>query len=551
MEAVCEISEEDKRPDLNTSSATNKTYEFDDLLRLVGGFGLYPRLLYGFMCLMTIPIGLQQLVLVFYGASPPYHCTSTSVNANSTCSADKCCANCTKYEFDGEFTSAVSEWELICSRSHLKAFSQSAYLAGLLIGSFAFSSVSDHFGRKIAVFLSIALLAGCGTVSAVADCLSLFALFRVGAGTAAAGCLLSRFVYCMELSVTSNRTAAGFVSNIFMTLGYAILSLLAYFLRDWRQLMLAVSLPGALLLGFWWWIPESPRWLLANNRLDEAHSLLMKYAAKNGVTVDAKYLKHVISEVKKADVRKDDTQKHGTFDLFRTPKLRKRIIICCFNWFVNALVYFGLSVNVKNLAGNMYVNFFILIVIELPSALLAWFCLQRFGRRIPYCVFMLTGGVSGLLVLAVPDKPEYQPVITTLAMIGKFCILSTFLAIYIFTAELFPTVIRNIGVGVSSMMARVGAILAPYIVLLADDPNLSKTLPLVIFGVLGVIAGIVALWLPETLFSPMPQTVEQAEAWAEDYKIYCCKRSGRKQSNGDDSLANVEEDKLCSFETEV
>lgn len=45
--------------------------------------------------------------------------------------------------------------------------------------------------------------------------------------------------------------------------------------------------------------------------------------------------------------------------------------------FVNALVYFGLSVNVKNLAGNMYVNFFILIIIELPSALLAWFCLQR------------------------------------------------------------------------------------------------------------------------------------------------------------------------------
>ena len=45
--------------------------------------------------------------------------------------------------------------------------------------------------------------------------------------------------------------------------------------------------------------------------------------------------------------------------------------------FVNALVYFGLSLNVKNLAGNMYLNFFILIIIELPSALLAWLCLQR------------------------------------------------------------------------------------------------------------------------------------------------------------------------------
>lgn len=92
----------------------------------------------------------------------------------------------------------------------------------------------------------------CGTVSAVADCLSLFALFRVGAGAAAAGCLLSRFVYCMELSVTSNRTAAGFVSNIFMTVGYAILALLAYLMRDWRHLMLAVSVPGVLLLLFWW-----------------------------------------------------------------------------------------------------------------------------------------------------------------------------------------------------------------------------------------------------------------------------------------------------------
>lgn len=45
--------------------------------------------------------------------------------------------------------------------------------------------------------------------------------------------------------------------------------------------------------------------------------------------------------------------------------------------FVNALVYFGLSLNVKNLAGDMYLNFFMLIIIELPSALLAWFCLQR------------------------------------------------------------------------------------------------------------------------------------------------------------------------------
>ena len=58
----------------------------------------------------------------------------------------------------------------------------------------------------------------------------------------------------------------------------------------------------------------------------------------------------------------------------------------------------------------------------------------------------------------------------------------------------------------------------------ADLPNLRKTFPLLIFGVLGVAAGVMAFWLPETLTSQMPQTVEQAEAWDEDYTIYCCKK---------------------------
>ena len=98
----------------STDETTDKTYEFDDLLRLVGGFGRYPMMLYAFMCLMTVPIGLQQLVLVFYGASPSFQCAAatTAVN-NSICPINQCCSNCTKYEFNGDFTSAVSEVRLL------------------------------------------------------------------------------------------------------------------------------------------------------------------------------------------------------------------------------------------------------------------------------------------------------------------------------------------------------------------------------------------------------------------------------------------------------
>lgn len=94
--------------------------------------------------------------------------------------------------------------------------------------------------------------AACGTVSAVSDCLSLFSLFRFGAGMATAGCLLVRFVYCMEIIHINSRTAAGIVNNIFVSIGFSTLSLLGYFIRDWRYLMLAVSIPGAPLLFCWW-----------------------------------------------------------------------------------------------------------------------------------------------------------------------------------------------------------------------------------------------------------------------------------------------------------
>ena len=62
------------------------------------------------------------------------------------------------------------------------------------------------------------------------------------------------------------------------------------------------------------------------------------------------------------------------------------------------------------------------------------------------------------------------------------------------------------------------------------------------------------LWLPETLFSPMPQTVEQAEAWPENYKIYCCKQPGPKKSDAGSKKVNTGEEegqKLCDVESQV
>ena len=96
------------------NSRQPKDYEYDDLLRLVGGFGRYPMMLYAFTCVMSIPVGMQQLVQVFYGATPTFTCAPSSTAVNYTCAVGKCCANCSSYEFHGSFTSAVSEVRYLC-----------------------------------------------------------------------------------------------------------------------------------------------------------------------------------------------------------------------------------------------------------------------------------------------------------------------------------------------------------------------------------------------------------------------------------------------------
>jgi len=53
--------------------------------------------------------------------------------------------------------------------------------------------------------------------------------------------------------------------------------------------------------------------------------------------------------------------------------------------------------------------------------------------------------------------------VVCLAMIGKLAITSSYGAIYVFTAEQFPTVIRNVGLGASSTFARIGGVIAPYV----------------------------------------------------------------------------------------
>ena len=82
------------------------------------------------------------------------------------------------------------------------------------------------------------------------------------------------------------------------------------------------------------------------------------------------------------------------------------------------------------------------------------------------------------------------------------------------SAELFPTEVRNVGLGAASMAGRLGGILCPYLNLLAAT---WTPLPLCIYGGLALTGGCMALLLPETLGKRLPETVEDE---FEDCDVY-------------------------------
>ena len=247
-------------------------------------------------------------------------------------------------------------------------------------------------------------------------------------------------------------------------------------------------------------VPESPRWLLSEGRVKEAEQIMAEAATVNGVTT----LKPIRLA---AHSKGKERPKHQIKDLFRHPRLRTVTFLLMFIWFTCSLVYYGISLNLKNLGGDIYTNFAVSATVELPSYLVTTFLISWIGRRQSLFIFLMGTAASCWCSLKYTHSTNTF-IITILATMGKFFITATFAVIYVFSGELFPTVIRNLGMGVVSFTNRTGGVLAPFVVLMGEY---DRSLPMLVFAVLALAASIVSLQLPETNGKALPETVEDCE----------------------------------------
>ncbi|KAK2167069.1 hypothetical protein LSH36_32g10016 [Paralvinella palmiformis] len=109
-------------------------------------------------------------------------------------------------------------------------------------------------------------------------------------------------------------------------------------------------------------------------------------------------------------------------------------------------------------------------------------------------------------------------------------------------AELFPTVVRTIGVGMGSMSARLGGLVAPFV---TELKIFWLPLPTIIFGLFALVAGFLSFLLPETLGEKLPDTLEEGEAFGKDMKLLECYYARRRRSGRASAIDDQDGQQKC------
>jgi len=525
-------------------------WDYDIILQGMGGIGKSQIIIAFMLSYFMIFGGINALATVFIAYLPDYRCNVSPLSAPesdllnyttpydgsaydgckrygynlSTCNSSLDCVDVSAepiscdngYVYDRSlFTETViTEFDLVCDQYYLIALSTSMYQVGILVGSILFGNAADRFGRKPTSIVTFIGTLGCSFAIGYSTNVAMYMIFRTLAAAFSYGTVLGTFVYVMELTSVKWRTVFGIGYQIFFPIGYIIQSLIAYYWRDWHDIMLICNIVSSPFLLFALILPESPRWLFTTNRSKQGKKVVEKMVRFNGKTLkDDIWDKAEIAEDEKSTLKADEVEvKYSTVDLFRHKGTRMVTLNVMFNWFVNTLVYYGVSLNAGSLAGDLFLNNTLNGVMEMASYVAAAFLLDRIGRR-----YTLSGGffvasvgliVSLVLVELADDNPDLLTVSVVFAFVGKFGISGAFATIYNMTSELYPTVTRSNGVAMGSVAGRIGGFLAPFII---SVQNQVRWLPSAIFGVLGLMAAFTTLTFPETNGCRMMETIEEAE----------------------------------------
>ncbi|KAM7119372.1 solute carrier family 22 member 16-like isoform 2-T2 [Ciconia maguari] len=367
-------------------------------------------------------------------------------------------------------STVVTQWDLVCDREWLAKLIQPTFMLGVLIGAVIFGDIADRMGRRRVIWFTSAGQFVFGIAVAFTFDYYSFMIVRFLLAMVSSGYLVVAFVYVTEFVGIKARTWASMHVHAFFAMGIMVVALVGFLVRTWWVYQIFLSIATLPFVLCCWMLPETPFWLLSEERYEDAQKVINIMARWNKVSTPCKVFE--LCSVQQDDLvsgRTSDndmssTKKHNILDLFCNWHIARRTITVWLIWFTGSLGYYVFSLSSVSLGGNEYLNLFLIGAVELPCYIIACIGMDKLGRRNTLIPFLILSALICVLIMFIPQ--DFNTLIILANMAGKFSIGVAFGLIYLYTAELYPTIVRSLAVGSGSMMCRAGSVVAPFCVYL-------------------------------------------------------------------------------------
>lgn len=390
------------------------------------------------------------------------------------------------------------EWNLSFIQG---SYMPTAALFGTCVGAILWGMIGDRIGRQKALMYTILLFSITNLIQTHSWSYTQFTITCFFMGVGVGGEIPLAFTLLSEFLPAHQRTRTLLVLGILaIVLGYAFAAVSAHFLLSaagWKSLFYVQALPALLVVVIRFKFPESPRYLLAAGKEDEAWRVaaqIKQYTGGNYDPLDDAEASFSIEDKRLSPIK-------SLRMLWRAIYLRRTITNWLFGFFIGFFEFgfiIWLPTILKNLGYSdaqsinypMLINFF-----AIPSVFAALYLLRKGGSKLVLTLYPLVAGVFMLILGGFLPQIAAQPVLLVLVGGVIFFFGTTLLGIFPpYSSEVYPTEVRGTGSGWAAGFTRIGSFTGPLAGGLLLGLGVSAQIALIIFGAPLLIGALVMLF---------------------------------------------------------
>jgi MFS family permease len=380
-------------------------------------------------------------------------------------------------------------------------------LIGYIIGSYVIGTLSDKYGRFNMLLITMILTAIGSFGDAAATGILTLALWRFVTGMGVGADLNLVSTYIGELAPPKRRGQISVITFLVGILGQAItpfiaLALVPTFVIGWRLLFMIGGVVAVIAISLRSRLPESPRWLVMHNKLEQAEKIVAQmeaFARKKRVRLSKPVPKRMNLE----------SGKFPTSYLFQR-KYASRLLVFVslwFFWYIGNYGFLGDAATLLAAHGFTLFNSILFLAVGAAGypvgAIIMILIADRYERK--FVVFSATAvWLVGMLMIG---SLSGEAVIITGAFLAALSLGMYLQVAYTFTAESYPTRARASGFALSDGLGHIGGAVG-VLVLPLIVTEFGFTAGFCFIGITGLVAGLIALLGPSSTRLSLEQIAE-------------------------------------------